>query len=154
MSQVNSKRRTNSRRGTASSKFLRARSLLERPSGPYRPRRQPKPSKDLKLRSYWSLVFILALVFSLGQVWKAQQFSALRTNLETLRCEQTELEQHLLTLKLQYDEMTSYAVIEPLARETLGMFASTQPPVVIAPVDDRFFKNLDLFSQLTVRGAE
>jgi len=94
------------------------------------------------------------LIFSLGQVWKAQQFTELRSKLEMQRIEKTELEQSLLGLKLNYDEITSYAVVEPLARKKLGMVASTRPPVVIAPVDDRFLQDRDLLSQLTVRGAE
>ncbi len=128
--------RQNSRRGTANSKFLRARSRLLRPPGPYRPRSSPRPAKDPGIRYTWLVIFLLSLAFALGQVWKAQQVSQLCEKIDRLRSRQEELYQQYLTLQLEFEDLASYPAIEPLAREKLGMHASPRPPVVIRPVEE------------------
>lgn len=133
-----SKQRVNSRRGTANSRYLRARSRALRPQGPYRPSRPPRPSRDLGLRVYWLVVFLILLLFSLGQIWKADEVTRLRTQIDSLRSQQQLLEERWLTLQLKADEISSYARIEPLAREKLGMRPASQPPTVITPLGSEF----------------
>ncbi len=137
---------TNSRRGTANSKFLRARSRAQRPPGPYRPSRKPRPSRDAGVRNYWILIIILFIAFGLGEIWKESRVSRLCARLDSLRSSQWELDEELLSLQLKLDDLSSYPKIEPLAREKLGMRPAVEPPVVITTVDERFlaFRNKSL----------
>lgn len=130
--------RANSRRGTANSKFLRARSRIQRPSGPYRPKRRPRPSRDTSVRKFWVIVLLIGLIFSMGQVWKANDVSRLCAKLDSLRRHNRELDEQAVTFRLKFKEISSYSRIEPLARETLKMRPAKEPPVIITPVDDRF----------------
>ncbi len=132
------KSRANSRRGTANSRFLRARNRAIRPSGPYRPSHKPRPSRYAGLSNFWIIVFLIGLAFSLGQIWKAHEVALLCTRLDGLRSQQRNLEEQFLSLQLKFEEITAYHRIEPLAREKLGMETSPHPPVIIAPVDNRF----------------
>ncbi len=132
------KRRANSRRGTANSKFLRARNRVQRPSGPYRPRRKPRPSRDKSVRNFWLLAVLIFMIFSFGQIWKESQVSRLCANVDSLRTRQWELDEKFVSLQLKFKEISSYPRIEPLARAQLGMHPAPDPPVVISTVDEQF----------------
>lgn len=90
------------------------------------------------MRNFWILVFLIFLLFSLGQVWKAHEVALLCLRLDELRDKQRNLEEQLLSTQFRFEEISSYARIEPLARETLGMQTSSRPPVLITPVDNQF----------------
>jgi cell division protein FtsL len=109
-----------------------------RSSSPYRPSRLPRPSRDRSLRRFLGAVFLLVLLFSMGHIWKAQQVAQLCSRLDDLRRRQQELREKLKTLRLQYQEASTYSNIESLAREKLGMYPSQKPPVVIAALDEHF----------------
>ncbi|MCX6640486.1 MAG: cell division protein FtsL [bacterium] len=127
-----------SRRGTANARFLRARNRAVRPPGPYRPGHNPRPSKDGGLGNFWITVFLLMLLFILGQIWKSHQITTLFTHLDSLRNNQQELEERQIALQSRFQEVSSYPRIEPLARNLLGMTPPDKSPVVIAALDDQF----------------
>ncbi len=130
--------RTNSRRGTANSKYLRVSSRAQRPPGPYRPQRKPRPAKDTTTLGYWAFVIFVVVLFGLGEIWKESQVSRLCTRLDSMRETQRDLNAEYLTLQLKYNELASYSRIEPLARKHLGMLPPPKSPVIIASVDEHF----------------
>jgi len=83
------------------------------------------------------IVFLLFLSFCLGQIWKAHEIAQFSSRLDSLRSRQQGLGEELLTVHLALKESLAYSRIEPLARSRLGMHPSPQPPVVIAPLDER-----------------
>ncbi len=109
-----------------------------RSSSPYRPARLPRPSRDRGLRRFFFAIFLLILLFSMGHIWKAQQVAQFCSQIDDLRRRQQELRENLKMLQLNYQEISTYSSIEPLAREKLGMYPSQIPPVVIAALDERF----------------
>jgi cell division protein FtsL len=90
------------------------------------------------VRSFWVIIFLIGLVFSMGQVWKANEVSRLCTRLDSLRSRNQNLDEQVVALRLKFKEMSSYSRIEPLARDMLGMRPAQNPPVILTPVDDRF----------------
>ena len=139
MKKLNSKKNANSRRGTANSRYLRARSRAHKPPGFYRPSRPPRPARDTTQRNFWIFTAVILLAFSLGQIWKVHEVARVCARLDSLRSHQRDLEEKCLALRLKFDEIASYPKIESLARTKLGMLPSSNPPVVIAPLNDRFF---------------
>lgn len=123
------------RKSSARRSFLKNWSL--RPPGPYRPARLPRPSKNRGYGGFLTALFILGLVATLAYTWKASLMAETLTRLDAARSHQQELQERLTTLQLIMQESSNYSRIEPLAREKLGMMPTPQPPVVIAPLDER-----------------
>ncbi|RJP79571.1 MAG: hypothetical protein C4524_05135 [Candidatus Zixiibacteriota bacterium] len=126
-------RNSASRRG----KFLRNRNRTMRPAGPYRPSRLPTPSRHRRLGGFFLILALMVLGFSLAHIWKAHEVSRLCTRMDALRTDQQELAKKLKTQQLILQELSTYSKIEPLARERLGMLPSPEPPVVLAPLEER-----------------
>jgi cell division protein FtsL len=82
------------------------------------------------------MIILLVVLFGLGEIWKESQISRLCTRLDSLRSKQRQLNVEKLSLQLKYNDLASYARIEPLARERLGMLPAPKSPVIITSVDD------------------
>ncbi|MFH1862219.1 MAG: hypothetical protein ABH878_05340 [bacterium] len=107
------------------------------PEGLYRPRKRPKPIRDYSMRNFWISIALLILTFWLAQIWKANEIALVCTRLDSLRDRQQELLEKKQAVDLQFKDAASYARIEPLAREKLGMLPAQVAPVVIARFDER-----------------